>query len=624
MFMQDHSSATAFSCDPDVYNQQLEELIVLQSIFGEQISLSGSSEESCLVGKPVSEWRLFSGFLVEWRLFSGFLVDWRLFPGFLVDWRLFPGFLVDWRLFPGFLVDWRLFPGFLVDWRLFPGFLVDWRLFPGFLVDWRLFPGFLVHHLPPIRLVLQFPSTYPVEQPPSIKLLSAMWLTSTQLQSLQSQLLVLWQAQRGDPVVFVWMDWLKQNALSHLGVISNLIVRPTQRSHSRLPSKELLPQDAQPTCSEHETLGAQAASSSGVVYTLGPCEAEVHTPVSHVLPAEELALNLMRYAATCAAEEFNRSYLRCTICFENMLGSSFIQLPSCSHTFCKSCLVMHSQTLVIEGTVDHICCPEPGCKTPVPSHLLREWVQEEAYSRWEGLVLQRALQRMSDVAFCPRCQAVTMKDQDSMGECPSCLYVFCGKCYMAWHPTLPCLSSEELLELNAKRAQTANKSPEDIQRMAIDYINTKKTLEVLREQTKSCPGCSMAIDKFDGCNKVVCSSCSTKFCWRCLKVIEDYSHFSANTCELFDEAVIRRWNNAMHAPRAMEVDDRRYAAMYMIEEGHGRPLSCPMCGQLNAKIGGNNNIRCWACFNNFCGACRMALRVKPGLHFGPSGCKQHS
>jgi hypothetical protein len=31
-----------------------------------------------------------------------------------------------------------------------------------------------------------------------------------------------------------------------------------------------------------------------------------------------------------------------------------------------------------------------------------------------------------------------------------------------------------------------------------------------------------------------------------MKVIEDYSHFSADTCELFDEAVIRRWNNAMH------------------------------------------------------------------------------
>ena len=58
--------------------------------------------------------------------------------------------------------------------------------------------------------------------------------------------------------------------------------------------------------------------------------------------------------------------------------------------------------------------------------------------------------------------------------------------------------------------------------------------------------------------------------------------------------------------------------------GHGRPALCPMCGQLNAKMGGNNNIRCWACNNNFCALCRQPLRGKPGLHFGPSGCRQHS
>jgi len=78
------------------------------------------------------------------------------------------------------------------------------------------------------------------------------------------------------------------------------------------------------------------------------------------------------------------------------------------------------------------------------------------------------------------------------------------------------------------------------------------------------------------------------------------------------------------APRAEAVAHGAFAAHFMLDGGHARPAPCPMCGQLNAKMGGNNQIRCWACNNYFCASCRVALRGKPGLHFGPSGCKQHS
>ena len=100
-------------------------------------------------------------------------------------------------------------------------------------------------------------------------------------------------------------------------------------------------------------------------------------------------------------------------------------------------------------------------------------------------MLQKALERMTDVAYCPRCQAVCiavrrvllhtsaahipprvlgagcrgsgyrgprcrgpgvgargvtavssdLQDQDEMGQCPRCFYVFCAGCFLAWHPT---------------------------------------------------------------------------------------------------------------------------------------------------------------------------------------------
>jgi len=50
----------------------------------------------------------------------------------------------------------------------------------------------------------------------------------------------------------------------------------------------------------------------------------------------------------------------------------------------------------------------------------------------------------------------------------------------------------------------------------------------LKYCTKSCPNCNNQIQKTEGCNKMVCSRCQTKFCWRCLEVLpieNPYSHF---------------------------------------------------------------------------------------------------
>ena len=37
------------------------------------------------------------------------------------------------------------------------------------------------------------------------------------------------------------------------------------------------------------------------------------------------------------------------------------------------------------------------------------------YLRWEELVLSRALERMDDVEYCPRCEAVCVADTDRYG-----------------------------------------------------------------------------------------------------------------------------------------------------------------------------------------------------------------
>lgn len=64
--------------------------------------------------------------------------------------------------------------------------------------------------------------------------------------------------------------------------------------------------------------------------------------------------------------------------------------------------------------------------------------------RWEALSLSRALDRMSDVAYCPRCEAVCVEDGDHCAQCERCLYVFCTFCSDSYHPGTECLDPHEV------------------------------------------------------------------------------------------------------------------------------------------------------------------------------------
>ena len=41
------------------------------------------------------------------------------------------------------------------------------------------------------------------------------------------------------------------------------------------------------------------------------------------------------------------------------------------------------------------------------------------------------------------------------------------------------------------------------------------TAEMTQETAKNCPHCNMAVEKSEGCNKMVCGHCNGKFCYKC-------------------------------------------------------------------------------------------------------------
>ena len=51
-------------------------------------------------------------------------------------------------------------------------------------------------------------------------------------------------------------------------------------------------------------------------------------------------------------------------------------------------------------------------------------------------IFQRSLDEMDDVVYCPRCQAVVIREQDAtlnLGYCLVCCFSFCTECEQPWH-----------------------------------------------------------------------------------------------------------------------------------------------------------------------------------------------
>ncbi|GLI61563.1 hypothetical protein VaNZ11_003975 [Volvox africanus] len=459
--------------------------------------------------------------------------------------------------------------------------------------------GATVKFLSPIRVTLTLPAAYPAGASPVVDL-QALWLSAGQVQALISQLQEEWKANGGGgtPTLFLWLDWLRSEALPYLGIRQELVL-------------------------------SSLVTSLGVTMELVMAGSVAAAP-------EGLALSLVQYSARREHEKFNESNVSCPICLDEHLGQRCMRLPECRDTFCRVCLATHLRTQLGCGSVDNMRCPAPSCRRQLPPYVLQQLMSQAEYERWETLTLQRTLDKMEDLVYCPRCREPCLEDKDHCTLCPGCFFSFCALCEESWHPGSTCLDPEARLALLEERrlaaSQTGGLSATERARQELNRRNELKSLALLATTTKQCPMCSMGVEKTEGCNKMTCAYCGAFFCWKCNQVIRGYDHFQQTLggeggCVLFEQQEIDRWNARWEAgPRAAQVEHRGGALVGWMRQNDRevRQCRCVVCGQANVKGGGNNDIRCWSCNSHFCYLCRTWLRSKPGAHFGPGRCKQHS
>ncbi|KAL4199556.1 hypothetical protein AMTRI_Chr03g51740 [Amborella trichopoda] len=336
-----------------------------------------------------------------------------------------------------------------------------------------------VQHLPPVVLTCLLPQTYPSHRPPHFAIY-VQWLDSSRIYDLCCMLDSIWGDQPGQVVVYQWAEWLHVSSLPHLGF-----------------DREV-------------TLGPYPMLNAGDGRAISGCTS----------PEGDISL-LMSFNR----EKFCKSLHTCAICFGDYVGTEFIRLP-CQHFFCHKCMKIYSNMHVKEGEVSKLICPDAKCGSLLPPGLLNLLLSEEAFKRWESLLLQKTLDTMPDVEYCPRCGTACLKDEDNHVQCAMSFFRFCSLCWKRRHIGTSCMDYKtSILKVLMQGVKHRRK--------LLEKFNELRSLKVIRRIAKQCPSCNMAISKIDGCNKMVCRNCTKVFCYRCNKAITGYDHFRKGSCALY-------------------------------------------------------------------------------------------
>ncbi|CAH1793751.1 unnamed protein product [Owenia fusiformis] len=470
----------------------------------------------------------------------------------------------------------------------------------------RWHSSFNVQHLTPLCLQVTLPQGYPNDAAP-IFTLSCLWLDTLKLTVLCKQLDSLWKDLGSMPIIYTWIDWLEHNTLDFLALTDKVILTPY--------------------------LDADSA-------WLGERDSRA---LPECVDLDDSLITMLRHSLNVDMQQFTTNNHECGICFVEKPGREFFRISDCHHHFCRECMTDYCNLHVGEGTVQQLHCPDNDCKFALPPVIIQAVLGNDEFQRWERLLLQKALDTMGDITWCPRCNNAVIKESEEslkLAHCTTCMYSFCTACNSAWHQGEKCKGIEE--KLRKLEEESKNISEEDARQKKLirDLYLTEKTVA---DTSKPCPRCKVRIQKNLGCNKIHCLQCGTSMCYSCGADIsqEGYGHFTESPeCSLSPVAEYETIGNNIpyqhfnvvpqlirRVPKREKHERDKQIAEALKEDPTLRQniRQCPSCKQRNLKENMNNHIKCWQCSTNFCGMCMKKINGKILDHFKKTApCIQHS
>ena len=217
--------------------------------------------------------------------------------------------------------------------------------------------------LPPLVLTVQYHEQYPSSIYSPTFVLSSCYLSREYLQDMCQVLDRIWEENLSQPIVYLWIECLKDQFLS--------------RNEIRLTDIEI---------KDNDDDDPRAMSSYDP------------TQASHIYE------QLIEYNREKTYEKFLREYHECPICTSNNIsGREMIRLDKCHHIFCRNCLHDYAQMHINTGSVEWLLCPDTRCQlTLFPSEIKTIVNNNQLYEKYERLLLQKTLEHMQDIFWCPR------------------------------------------------------------------------------------------------------------------------------------------------------------------------------------------------------------------------------
>lgn len=370
-----------------------------------------------------------------------------------------------------------------------------------------------VDHLPPIRLHIQLPDTYPSQKSPNF-CLSITWLTPWEISFLCQKLDEMWEENQGSEILFLWLLFLQNNLFNFLGIQDFLDV-----SFMHL---------------------IRTAPGDRITFNLTRLSDPRAINGALCLDLKKL---LISYDREQHRKQFENNFYTCHICCEEHRGSHCIELKNCGHVYCRSCMKEYVHIKINEH-IKIISCPTLDCSFEMNDNDIKTLCSASLFSQYEKYMLQKTLDTMDDIIYCPRnsCQYPIIRSPSDIAPiCPTCSYCFCIYCCKAYHGAEPCeIASDDVKKLINDYRNSSDKKKKLLEkkygRRQIKLVQETLTTEYLRDNAKSCPKCHSHISKIEGCNKMDCKHCQSCFCWLCgqqITSINRYDHFTNTNSECF-------------------------------------------------------------------------------------------
>lgn len=176
-----------------------------------------------------------------------------------------------------------------------------------------------------------------------------------QLTSLCQKLDSVWEENKGMVILFMWMNFLQDEAFTYLDLQSPLDLSSVLSRKRRLSGRGSVPR------------GSTGGSDEGNLTTSGKPSDSVQTwdsrAIQDIASQDRLLPTILDYDKHEKRRQFEKECFSCEVCFLEKLGAHCIMFVGCGHVYCKDCMRDYFTVQIKDGNVNGLMCPADRCES---------------------------------------------------------------------------------------------------------------------------------------------------------------------------------------------------------------------------------------------------------------------